>query len=41
MTKLNNEVKERINKSFEFISGNNLNETYPELSYSTILEYTR
>ena len=27
MTKLNNEIKSRIRSSFEFISGNNLNET--------------
>lgn len=25
--KLNNEIKDRINSSFQFISGNNLNET--------------
>ena len=27
MTKLNHEIKSRIRSSFEFISGNNLNET--------------
>ena len=27
MTKLNREIKDRISSAFEFISGNNLNET--------------
>jgi len=27
MTKLNREIKDRISNAFEFISGNNLNET--------------
>ena len=46
MTRLNHEIKSRIRSSFEFISGNNLNETELQaeltgLALFTIDNYTR